>query len=87
MALLNEIARMKKILREDEIPFFTDDDLQFYVDENNGDINATLYQCLIIKSENTTLSVSGLSTNDTSSYFKRLARRYRPWHSGVMGGA
>lgn len=80
------IARMRKILREDDVPFFSDDELEFYVSENGGNVNDAIYQCLIIKSEDTTLSVSGLTTADTSSYFKRLARRYRPWHSGVIGG-
>lgn len=82
----SDIDRMKKILREDDIPFFTDETLQFYIGENGGDVNAAIYQCLIIKSEDTTLSASGLTTADTSSYFKRLARRYRPWHSGIIGG-
>lgn len=84
---ISDIDRIKKILREEDVPFFSDDDIQFYIDENNGDIDAAIYQCLIVKSEATTLSVSGLTTADTSSYFKRLARRYRPWHSGVIGGA
>lgn len=87
MAVLDNIARMRKILREDDVPFFTDNDLQFYINENGGDVNAAIYQCLIVKSEDTALSVSGMTTSDTSSYFKRLARRYRPWHSGVIGGA
>lgn len=84
---VSDIERMKVILREDDIPFFTGEALQFYIDENGGDVNAAIYQCLIIKSEDTTLSASGLTTADTSSYFKRLARRYRPWHSGIIGGA
>lgn len=83
---LDNIARMRKILREEDIPFFSEDDLQFYIDENGGDVDAAIYQCLIVKAEETTLSVDGLSTADTSSYFKRLARRYRPWHSGIIGG-
>ena len=81
-----DIERMRKILREDDIPFFSDEDLQFYIGENGGDVDAAIYQCLIVKSEDTTLAASGLTTADTSSYFKRLARRYRPWHSGIVGG-
>lgn len=84
---IGAIDRMKAILREDDVPFFSDEMLQFYIDENGGDVNAAIYQCLIVKSEQTTLSVSGLNTADTSSYFKRLASNYRPWHSGILGGA
>lgn len=82
----SDIERMRAILREHDVPFFTDEELQFYIDENGGNVNDAIYQCLIVKSEDTTLSVSGLTTADTSSYFKRLARRYRPWHSGIIGG-
>ena len=47
---------------------------------------ATIYEMLIVKSEDSTISVSGLSTQDTSSYFKRLASRYKPFNSGIMAG-
>lgn len=78
--------RMRRILREDDVPFFTEADMDFYLEENGGDVDGALYQMLIVKSESTTLSMDGLTTADTSSYFKRLARQYRPWHSGVIGG-
>lgn len=80
------IDRMKRILRESDVPFFTDEDLQFYLDENNGDENAAIYQCLLVKAEDTTLSISGISAADTSSYFKRLASKYRPNNSGMLIG-
>lgn len=78
--------RLKVILREKDIPFFTDEDFEFYLAENNGDFNLTAYQMLIIKSEETNLSLSGLTTTDTSRYFKRLASKYRPHHSGILSG-
>lgn len=80
------VERLKTILREKDIPFFSDEDFEFYLAENNGDFNSTAYQMLIIKSEETNLTLSGLTTNDTSKYFKRLASRYRPHHSGVLSG-
>lgn len=80
------IDRMKTILREADIPFFSDEDLQFYLNENDGDENAAIYQCLLIKAEDTTLSISGISAADTSLYFRRLASRYRPNNSGVLKG-
>lgn len=81
-----DLDMLKQILREEEIPFFTDDQLNFYLSQNQGDVRSTAYHCLLIKSEDTTLSVSGLSTPDISKYFKRLASQYRPHHSGVLGG-
>ena len=80
------IDRMKTILREADIPFFSDEDLQFYLNENDGDENAAIYQCLLIKAEDTTLNISGISAADTSTYFRRLASRYRPNNSGVLKG-
>lgn len=78
------IKRIKKEIREEQAPYFDEDDFQFYLDKNNGDVNATIYEMLIIKSEDSTISVSGLTTQDTSSYFKRLASRYKQFNSGVL---
>ena len=39
---------------------------------------------LIVKSEDSTIQVSGLTTQDTSSYFKRLASRYRKRNTGNL---
>lgn len=84
---MNSVEDLKVVLREKEIPFFSDEDLEFYLKENKGNFNSTAYQCLLIKAENTSLNISGLSTGDTSQYFRRLASRYRPNHSGVLRGS
>lgn len=81
-----DIERIKKILREEDIPFFSDEDLNFYLNENNGDVNSTIYQCLLLKAENTALGLSGVDLPDSSSYFRRLAQKYRPNNSGVLKG-
>lgn len=83
---MNTLDDLKIVLREDEVPFFTDEELNFYLKENNGDYRTTAYQCLLIKAEDTTLSVSGLSAADSSKYFRRIAARYRPHNSGVLRG-
>ncbi len=78
------LNRLKIVLREKDAPFFTDEELEFYYSESGGNFNTTAYRCLIIKSQNTQIQVSGLTTADTSDYFKRLAAQYRPSHSGVL---
>lgn len=83
---MNSLEDLKTVLRESDIPFFSDQDLQFYLDENGGDFRATAYQCLLIKAEDTTLSISGLNAADSSKYFRRLASQYRPHNSGVLKG-
>lgn len=81
-----EMKRITTILQEDEVPYFSNEQIEFYVQENNGDIDKAIYQMLIVKSESSVISVSGLSTQDTSSYFKRLASRYRPNNGGTLRG-
>lgn len=81
---MTDIEIIKKEIREAQAPYFDDDDFSYYLQKNNGDVNDTIYEMLIIKSEDSTISVSGLSTSDTSSYFKRLASRYRRYNSGIL---
>lgn len=83
---MTDIERIKKEIREELAPYFDDDDFQYYLDKNNGDVDATIYEMLIIKSEDSTISVSGLNTQDTSGYFKRLASRFKSYNSGLLKG-
>lgn len=84
MTVMTDIDRIKKEIREEQSPYFEDDDFEYYLNKNGGDVEATIYEMLIIKSEDSTISVSGLNTQDTSSYFKRLASRYKQYNSGVL---
>lgn len=79
------LDRLKFILRESEMPMFTDEELQKYLN-NSDSFELALYELLMLKSENTGLQISGLNIQDTSSYFRRLAQTYRPHNSGVLGG-
>ena len=79
------LDRLKFISRESEMPMFTDEELQSYLD-NSDSFELALYELLMLKSENTGLQISGLTIQDTSSYFRRLAQTYRPHNSGVLGG-
>lgn len=84
---MENLNDLKMVLREKDVPFFTDEELQFYLRENGNDYRATAYQCLLIKAEDTTLEISGMSASDSSKYFRRLASRYRPNNSGILGGS
>ena len=83
--VVETLDRLKFILRESEMPMFTDEELQSYLD-NSDSFELALYELLLLKSENTGLQISGLTIQDTSSYFRRLAQTYRPHNSGVLGG-
>lgn len=83
---MSNLDDLKIVLREDDVPFFSDKQLEFYLRENKGDFKATAYQCLLIKAENTSIQISGLTAGDSSKYFRRLAAKYRPYNSGVLKG-
>jgi hypothetical protein len=82
---MTPLEELKLIIREKDCPFFEDSELEYYLGKY-GTVEKTAYYCLIMKAEDTTLSVSGLSCGDTSSYFRRLAQRYRPNNSGILRG-
>lgn len=82
---MDSLEKLKFNIREKEYPCFSDDELLYILrDECKGDINKASYQCLIRKAENTGLTVSGLTTKDSSSYFKMLASNYVTTNSGVL---
>lgn len=83
---MTDIERIKREVRENQSPYFDEDDFTYYLEKNHGNVNATIYEMLILKSEDSTISVSGLSTSDTSNYFKRLASRYKQFNSGIVSG-
>ena len=58
---MTALEELKVICREDDIPFFTDAQLSYYLEKAEGDIENAAYVCLCIKAEDTTLSVSALT--------------------------
>lgn len=83
---MNNIEKLKLILREKDCPFFSDEELEFYLEENGHELHKAAYRCLIVKSENTELNISGLNAADSSKYFLRLAQQYRQNNSGILSG-
>lgn len=84
---MTDVERVYKEILEDRCPYFEQGDIEYYLSKNNGDVDATIYEMLIIKSEDSSLSLSGINTADTSGYFKRVASRYKKFNSGnLIGG-
>lgn len=81
---MDSLEALKLNIMEKQYPYFTDEELLQRLELNNGDVRQTSYDCLIIKAESTGLSVSGLTTKDSSSYFKMLASKYVSTNSGVL---
>lgn len=80
------IERVKIETREHQCPYFEDEDIEYYLQKNSYDVDATIYELLIIKAEDSTITVSGMTTDDTSGYFRRLASRYKRFNSGILIG-
>ena len=81
---MDSLEALKLNIMEKQYPYFSDEELLQRLEMNNGDVRQTSYDCLIIKAESTGLSVSGLTTKDSSSYFKMLASKYVTTNSGVL---
>ena len=83
---MTDVERVYKEIREEQAPYFEEGDIEYYLEKNRGNVDATIYEMLIIKSESSKIEVSGLITGDTSAYFKRLASRYKQFNSGTLIG-
>lgn len=79
------IEKMKIALREKDMPCFENEELEMYL-ENAETLQEAIYNAAIAKSENTTMTISGMTTADMSSYFLRIASMYRPNNTGVLKG-
>lgn len=81
---MDKLKQLKFNVLEHRVPFFEEEELIYILEKNNGDVKKASYEALIIKAETTGLNVSGLTTKDSSSYFKMLASNYVETNSGVL---
>lgn len=81
---MDALERLKFNLREKQVPYFEESELLILLENNGGDVDKASYEGLILKAETTGLNVSGLTTQDSSSYFKMLASKYVQTNSGVL---
>ncbi|CEI72933.1 hypothetical protein [Romboutsia hominis] len=82
---MGEIQELKLILREESSPFFTDEELSYYLEKNQGDINKTAYECLLLKAEDDSIALpGGLQLANKSTYWLRLAKQYKPNGSRIL---
>lgn len=82
---MGEIQELKLILREETSPFFTDEEIAYYLEKNNGNINSTAYECLLLKAEDDSIALpGGLTLANNSEYWLRLAKKYKPNGSRIL---
>ena len=76
---MGEIQELKLILREETSPFFSDEEIAYYLEKNNYNVKATAYECLLLKAEDDSISLpGGLQLANNSTYWLRLAKKYKP---------
>ncbi len=83
---MEPLEELKLLCREKQVPLFEDDELQYQLEKAGGDVSLAAYRCLLIKAENSTVQVSGLTLADTSAYWLRLAAAVRPSGSCIVPG-
>ena len=82
---MGEIQELKLILREETSPFFSDEEIAYYLEKNNYNVNTTAYECLLLKAEDDSISLpGGLQLANNSSYWLRLAKKYKPNGSKIL---
>lgn len=82
---MGEIQELKLILREETSPFFSDEEIAYYLQKNNCNINSTAYECLLLKAEDDSISLpGGLTLANNSTYWLRLAKKYKPNGSKIL---
>lgn len=80
-----DINEVKARLRESEIPYFEDSEIEKQISLAGGDLDTATYNLAILKSQNCSLSISGLSLPDSSQYWLRVAQMYRPSQTTIVG--
>lgn len=76
---MGEIQELKLVLREESSPFFTDEELAYYLEKNNRDINKAAYECFLLKAEDDSIALpGGLTLANNRVYWLSLAKKYKP---------
>ena len=82
---MGEIQELKLILREETSPFFTDEEIAYYLNKNKNSKNDAAYECLLLKAEDDSIQLpGGFTLANNSEYWLRLAKKYKPNGSRIL---
>ena len=79
------VERLAFNVLEHKVQYFTESELEMYLEQYES-VEEASYYCLLVKAEDTTLSMSGLNVADTSKYFRRQAAKFRQRNTGFLKG-
>lgn len=75
---------LKIELREEEYPFFSDEELMYYLKKNNNNLKATVRECALMKAEDESITLpNGLTLPSNRQYWLKLAAKNKTNHTGV----
>jgi len=78
------LKTLKANLREEEYPFFPDEELEKILADCRFDIAEATYRALIIKAENDSLHLPDVDVESSRRYWLSLAALYRKNRTGVL---
>lgn len=82
---MGEIQELKLRLREETSPFFTDEELAYYLEMFNNDLNLTTYKLAKMKAEDDSITLpGGLSLPNNRKQWLTIAAMYKPNESRCL---
>lgn len=82
---MGEINELKLRLREESSPFFSDEELAYYLKMFDNNLDKTTYKLALMKAEDDSITLpGGLSLPNNSSQWKRIAAMYKPNESRCL---
>jgi hypothetical protein len=83
--MIDNKQELKIILREASSPFFSEEELDYYLSKNDNNVRVTAYECLLLKAEDDSISLpGGLQLANNSQYWLRIAKKYKPNRSCIL---
>lgn len=80
----SQIDQIKVFTMEEDYPYNLTDDLLNAYFSMYGNVREVIYWILIMKSRDETITIEGLTAQQTVEYFKRLALPFKPNNTGVL---
>ena len=78
------LKQLKANLREEQYPFFSDEELERIYTECGCDITDATYKALLIKAESDKLQLSDMTLESSRRYWQCLASLYRKSRTGIL---
>lgn len=78
------LKTLKANLREEQYPFFTEEELEKIYAECGCDMAEATYRALLIKAESDSLKLSDMTLESSRQYWLSLAALYRKNRTGTM---